>query len=363
MREGEEYSSMTMSKAEEPQNTIADAEPAPAKKEPLAKQLLKQFVGIALALGLLYFSFRGQDLNKLWSYAQTTDLKYVGLMVVSGILSHVVRAWRWIILLKPLSEKSISLWNSFSAVMYGYAVNLVIPRGGEVARLVAISKSESIPWAGVLPTMFVDRLLDIAMLVLLVGLTMTKLPPGMLDARLTGPTGILMCVATVVGLAVLPFVGKIGRGIVSLHPVKKLIPQAVFPKIDQLLLQFDLGTRALTNVMNLLGIAALSLLIWFFYYMNLFLMVRAFHLENAIDFSKSLVIFTISSVSVLIPTPGSVGGYHYFTSQALQKVAGVNATESLAYAAVSHLLSFVIVTCVPAAICFIIQSFRTGKKA
>jgi len=353
---------MTMSENVIPEAANPSPE-APAKKEPLANKLLKQFIGIAIAGALLYFSFKGQDLGKLWQYAQACDLKFVALMIVSGLSSHILRAWRWTLLLKPLSDKPISLWNSFCAVMYGYAVNLVVPRGGEVARLVAISKTESIPWAGVLPTLFIDRLLDIAMLVLLVGLTIAKLPPGMLDARLTGSTGILMCIATVVGLGVLPFVGKIGRAILAMEPVKKLVPAALQPKLEQLLVQFEQGTSGLTNILSVLAIAVFSVLIWVCYYLNMYFMIRAFRLENLVDFSKSLVIFTISSVSVLIPTPGSVGGYHFFTSQALQKVAGVNQPESLAFAAVTHLLSFVVVTCVPAALCFLIQSFRAGKKA
>lgn len=333
----------------------------PPRKEPLAKQLIKQTVGIGLALGLLYWSFKGQDFGKLWHYAQETDLNYVFLIVGVGLVSHVLRAWRWILLLKPLSDKPVSLWNSFCAVMYGYAVNIVVPRGGEVARLVAISKSESIPWAGVLPTMFIDRLLDIAMLVLLVGLTMTKLPPGILAPGLTGPTGLLMCAATAFGLIALPFVGKIGRAVVAMEPVKKAIPPALFPRVDQLLIQFDLGTRALTSVTNLLAIVIFSLLIWACYFANLYLMIWAFHLANVVDFSKALVVFAISSVSVLIPTPGSAGSYHFFTSQALQKVAGVNAAESLAFAAVIHLMCFVVITSVPAAICFIVQSSRASK--
>jgi uncharacterized protein (TIRG00374 family) len=349
-----------MSEAPEVESASVAAE-MPAKKEPLAKQILKQGVGIVLALGLVYWCFKGQDMGKLLQYAREADLKWVGMVFVSAIMSHLLRAWRWTVLLRPLSDKPISLWNSFCAVMYGYAVNLVVPRGGEVTRIVAISKSDNIPWAGVLPTMFIDRLLDLAMLVLLVGLTMAKLPPGILDPRLTGPTGILLCAATVFGLVALPFVGKIGRAVVGMEPVKKIIPEAIFPKIDQLLVQFDQGTRALTSATKLIAIAISSVVIWACYYMNMVFMNYAFHLEKAIDLSKGLAIFAISSVSVLIPTPGAVGGYHFFTSQALQKVAGIDEAQSLAYAALTHLLTFIVLAVGPAAVCFLIQWFRNKK--
>lgn len=330
------------------------------KKKSKLKQVVQQTLGIVLALGLLWWCFRSQDPATLWQYTKETDLKFVLLVFCTGVLSHVLRAWRWVLLLKPLSGKPVSLWNSFCAVMYGYAVNIIVPRGGEVARLVSISKTESIPWAGVLPTMFIDRLLDIAMLVLLIGLTITQLPASM-NLSWLGPTGASMCAASFAGLAALPFVGKVGRAVLCLKPVSKFLPQSLCQKLQVLLEQFDLGTRSLTSFANLLVIALSSLLIWVCYWANMYLMFYAFHLEKQVDLVKSLLVFTISSVSVLVPTPGSMGSYHALTSQSLQKIAGVNEAQSLAYAALTHLLCFVVITCIPAAICFMLQS-KSSKR-
>lgn len=355
------YLSMTTDNktTENEANKAAEA-PPPSKKELTIKGFIKQGISIILALGLLYWCFKDQDLPTLWRYVQECDFKFVLAVCVCGVVSHILRAWRWVILLQPLSEKPIGLFNSFCAVMYGYAVNLVVPRGGEVARLVSISKTESIPWAGVLPTMFIDRLLDIAMLVMLIGLTITQLPAS-LNLKWVGPAGASMCAATVVGLVALPFVGKLGRLFISRSFVQKLLPAAISSKLDALLVQFELGTRSLTNAGNLLAIAAFSFAIWACYWANLYLMIYAFHLEKTMDIAKSLLVFTVSSVSVLVPTPGNVGSYHLLTSQALVKIAGTSDSLALAYAAMSHLLSFVVVTCVPAAVCFVIQSSRAKR--
>ena len=358
MQEGEGYLSATVNESA----AGSDVTPSGPAQTGFRGQLIRQLIGAGVAIAFLYWTFKGQDFALMWRYVQKTDVTYLFMIIGTGLASHLFRAWRWILLLKPLSDKPISLWNAFCAVMYGYAVNVVLPRGGEIARIVAISKSESIPWAGVLPTMFIDRLLDIAMLVLLIGLTITRLPSGILDPRLTGPTGLIMCAAVVFGLVVLPFVASIGRIILGREAVKKIIPSRFLPKLDQLLEQFDLGTRALTSLNNLLLIGLFSLLIWVCYFGTTLLSLRAFHLENVVSMWQALVIFTVSTVSVLIPTPGSAGSYHFFTSQAFQKVAGVNPTESLAIAAVTHLLSFVIITCVPAALCFAVQSFCASKS-
>lgn len=334
--------------------------PAPAK-EPMAKQVIKQAFGLALAGGFLYYSFKDADWNKLLHYMQQLNPMWLGVLAISGLTSHLIRSWRWVILLQPLSDRKISLWNSFCAVMYGYAVNVVLPRGGEIARLVAMSKSESIPWAGVLPTMFIDRLLDIAMLVLLLGITMSvsKLP---MDLPWLLPAGQTMCLATFVGLGALPFAGRIGRWILALEPIKKLVPESIAAKLDQLLVQFDQGTKSLTNPLMIGAIAIMSILIWAFYFINLYCVIQAFNLQNVIDLPKALIVFTIGSVGVLVPTPGSVGSYHYLTSQCLQKLGNVNPDQSLAFATVLHFMCFIVLTCVPAAICFAVQSGKQSKK-
>ncbi len=361
--EDAEYLSMTMEKTDMTSTVDQNTETSTIAKDSKAKSAIKQIVGIGLAGAMLWFCFKDADLNKLWQYAKEADMTFMIATCANSIFSHVIRAWRWTILLQPLSEKKISLWNSFCAVMYGYAVNVAIPRGGEVARLVSISKTEHISWAGVLPTMFIDRLLDLAMLVLLMGVTLSKLPPGILDPRLTGPLGIFMCVATFAGLFALPFVGKIGRFVLDLPFLNSKIPAGLRSKLDALLAQFDAGTRSLTSLPKLLVIALSSIAIWACYWLNGYLMIFAFHLDKLVDIAKTLVIFTISSVSVLVPTPGSAGSYHILSSQTLQKVAGVDPAQALAYATVTHLICFVIVACLPAGICFIIQNAQNSSKA
>lgn len=337
----------------------ANAPAAPAK-EPMTKQLVKQAIGLVLAGGLLYWTFKDANWSEILKYAQSLNPLYLAALSASALMSHLIRAWRWCILLQPLTDKKVSLWNSFCAVMYGYAVNIPLPRGGEVARLVAMSKSENIPWAGVLPTMFIDRLLDIAMLVLLLGVTMVvyPIPKDLSWLVLAGRT---LCVATVAGLIALPFVGRIGAAVMNIDAVKKMIPAAIAEKLTQLLDQFDQGTRSLKNPVMIPVIGLMSFVIWFFYYLNIYCVVLAFNLQNVVDLSKTLIVFTIGSIGVLVPTPGSAGSYHALISQSLQRVAGIDQNQALAFATILHFACFIVLTCVPAAICFLIQSRRFGK--
>jgi len=90
------------------------------------------------------------------------------------------------------------------------------------------------------------------------------------------------------------------------------------------------------------------------------LMLFAFHLKSS-RFRKALVCFTVSSVGVLVPTPGSAGSYHISPARLCKKSLALTRAV-IGFATVTHLMCFCNHTCVPAAICFIIQSVASGKK-
>jgi uncharacterized protein (TIRG00374 family) len=341
------------------------AEMTPEKKEGRAKSLIKQVVMIAAAAGLLYFSFRGCDLASIWAYSVKSNPVFLVLLMINGVISHLLRAIRWNLLLKPLADQKISLFNSFTAVMMGYAVNIVVPRGGEVARLVSISQSEKLPVAGVLPTMFIDRLLDIAMLALLLGITLMAVPKemfGELPPWLV-PGGIALTVATFAGLATLPHVSKIMRWFLNLDAVKSKLQDKWKTKLEDLSDQFGVGTKSLTSPITYFPIAILSFAIWGCYWLNLWFTILAFNIQDKVTPLNSLITFAIGSIGVLVPTPGSVGGYHYLIKTGLMKTSGINADLALAVATLNHFICFILVACIPAAICLAIQSNAKNKAA
>lgn len=326
---------------------------APANR---GKQAVKQIILLGLALVLMWLAFRNTNLPQLWAEMQKINLTWMVAVCAIAVLSHFVRAWRWTILLRPLADRPIGMWNSFCAVMIGYAVNIAVPRGGEVARVVSISKSEGLPWVGVVPTMFIDRLLDIAMLVMLLGVTLVLLPPGIRNSMAwLVPAGGTLCAMTVIGLGVLPFVGRILQKMVTIDAVKSRLPDKVEDMLVRMAEQFDLGTRSLRNPVGLPAIALLSFAIWTCYFASFYCGFVAFGMVPQIDLSRALTIFSVGSVSVIVPTPGALGTYHLAISQALQQVCGFETARATAFVTVFHAVTFVLVVCVVAAVCFLIQ--------
>jgi uncharacterized protein (TIRG00374 family) len=112
----------------------------------------------------------GEGENKsdfLWKAWQNSNKGYLGLMALVAILSHLLRAERWRMLLVPTGNK-VGLTNSFLSLMIGYLVNLAVPRGGEVSRCYNLYKLEKTPVEVSFGTVVVERMVDVICLLLLI---------------------------------------------------------------------------------------------------------------------------------------------------------------------------------------------------
>jgi uncharacterized protein (TIRG00374 family) len=327
--------------------------------------VIKLLLTSATAIIFLWLAFSGVDFSDMLSHSKEVSAPPVLLVGISILVGTFLRSYRWTLLLQPLrtgSEPPVGQFNAFYAVLMGYAVNIVLPRGGEVVRLFSISKTEQLPWAGVLATMLIDRMLDVAMLAILLGLTLLFLPSEMLTSMprlVTG--GMVLIVAAVAGLCLLPHIGRIAIKSMGVGFVKHHLPANFGFKLSELATQFNRGSGSLRSFARFPYIALLSMLIWFTYWLNFYLMVLAFGLQDKITAIKCLIIFTIGSVGSLIPTPGSIGSVHYLVKMAAIETAQLSAEQALTFAAISHLFIFIIFPSLIAAVVFLYKWVRHRK--
>ncbi|MGH2643968.1 MAG: lysylphosphatidylglycerol synthase transmembrane domain-containing protein [Chitinophagaceae bacterium] len=86
---------------------------------------------------------------------------------IIGIISHILRALRWRMLIEPMGYRP-RVFTTFSAVMIGYLANLALPRMGEITRCGVLSRHENIPFQKVIGTMIVERGIDVLCLLLVI---------------------------------------------------------------------------------------------------------------------------------------------------------------------------------------------------
>jgi len=116
-----------------------------------------------LGIFLVWWSINKMD-DKSWEECKEAlrSARYILFIPVFIIISasHVSRALRWKILMKPMGY-SPGILNVFFAVMIGYLANLAIPRLGEVLRCTILSRYEKIPADKLIGTILVERAFDV----------------------------------------------------------------------------------------------------------------------------------------------------------------------------------------------------------
>ena len=133
-------------------------------------EILKIAFSFAFMFLILYYFF-GQNPDRMKEDLLTrVDYKFVALSMIFGALAYVSRGLRWMVLIEAIGHKSSKV-NSISAVSIGYFTNLFLPRAGEITRCTSLSKSDKIPVDKLFGTILIERVIDFALLIFLVVLT------------------------------------------------------------------------------------------------------------------------------------------------------------------------------------------------
>ena len=76
-------------------------------------------MSLAVAVALLLYVFRDWEFSELLARFGEVNYFWVGVSFFFSMISHVLRAYRWNLLLNPLGYSHLSTWRTFKAVMIG----------------------------------------------------------------------------------------------------------------------------------------------------------------------------------------------------------------------------------------------------
>ncbi len=294
-----------------------------------------QYVGmIALTALLLWLSLRGLTLGEgenksdfLWKAWQNSNKGYLGLMALVAILSHLLRAERWRMLLVPTGNK-VGLTNSFLSLMIGYLVNLAVPRGGEVSRCYNLYKLEKTPVEVSFGTVVVERMVDVICLLLLIALSFfaewQKLKKFIDSLDFSSGEGF-----SISPWMIVVFFGVIifAAAIFFLRKNKKLL---------KIIEGFKEGLLAIFKMQNKGLFIAYSLGIWLLYFLMSYLVIKAFPETEDLGFSAVLTLFAVGSIAMAAPLPGGAGSYHTLVPLALVMLYNLPQADAVAFVFIFH---------------------------
>ena len=263
---------------------------------------------IVLGAFILYMVYDDFDFSQFWSGLKEMNLVWFTVSVIFGIMSHVIRGWRWKLTLAPLGYNP-SAATCVDSVYVAYAANLVLPRVGEVSRCVILERHEHVPFAHALGTLVMERMLD-TLMVLLITLVAVALQwpvfceyvseagiqvPG--GAMLSTPRGMVIALLSMVAIAVLLF-----------YFLRKL---SIWQKIKSFAARFMEGLLSLKKMKDGWLFVVETVGIWFCYFMQFYLCFFCFGFSSGLSVAAALLLFVGGSIAVVVPTPNGAGPWHY----------------------------------------------------
>ena len=302
---------------------------------------------VVVTLALLAFFFRDANFAEVWAETRRADpWLLLAAVIVTGI-TYVFRAWRWQSLLAPIGPTRFS--TAFRTTVIGFAASFFLPaRAGEVIRPYLLARKEGLRPTAAFATIILERLLDLAMVLLLFGLFVFTVPPGVLSgdaAQLAHVKfwGGIAALAAVASLAVMFALAghpeRLGR---AAGRVERVLPARAARLVAQFVETFAQGLAVMRQPARLALALAQSVPVWLSIAAGIWLTSQAFSIT--FPYTGSFLVMTLLVVGVAVPTPGQIGGFHAAYQIAVQTFFAAPDDRAIGAAIVLHAVSFIPVT-------------------
>jgi uncharacterized protein (TIRG00374 family) len=316
---------------------------ASLKRRPFLGQVLKTGLAFCITGAFLYWIIRYQirEPEQIWAHMTTARLLPLLSILPVAFLSHLLRAWRW----RRFIGQPVSVFYSFSSVMIGYAVNDILPRVGELARVVNMNRITRVPLAQLLTTLVAERILDVIALVALLGISILidgpRIAERFPDLARAGPIALILSLAGLFALVAIAFTSEFLVRIFG--SVTHRIHSGLGGRVENLIRQGASGLTFLKRPSQALPILVETTGIWVLYFAAFLLGLASFGLLEDIGAIGGLVAFAVSTTGVLVPAVGAIGPYHEFGRVALTDLYQVDPNLALACITALHAMLFYVV--------------------
>lgn len=297
----------------------------------------KLWTGLLFSTFFTYLAFRKVDLPKLWMVLQSTNLFSLSLVILITFFQHVIRAWRWKILLEPI--KKTGFRHRLASTLIGFAANCILPaRLGEFIRANYLGNSEDISGSSTFGTIVVERLFDgyTLLFILLIGLMGTTFPTEWrsIPSSLRGAGFVLLVLYTFLIILLIGFKHKAKPFLNLFERALFFVPIRFRSKIMDIIWRFSLGLVLFKNPYSWIQALFYSCLLWFSHLCQIQLVEQSMGLT--LPFMATFLVLAMASFGVMIPSaPGFIGTFHLSVQYGFL-FYGISKEEALSAAIVWH---------------------------
>ncbi|MCS6820240.1 MAG: flippase-like domain-containing protein [Microscillaceae bacterium] len=325
------------------------------------RQFLQYFLPALIAVGLLYYAFKDIAWTDITEKFYQADYRWIILATLFFIISNISRAYRWLLLLRPLGYFP-TLGKSFLAVMVGYFINLIFPRAGEVSRSAFIQRMAGVSAPTALGTIILERIIDVLMLLSIMFVAILgeykRLEPLLLNnflQKIQKLSSFSVIFLVVIGLVISLL------SIYFIHRNATLFKtNSILGKIWTLFAKLAKGITSIRRVENPVAFVFHTLLIWFMYFCMSYSLFFCFANTANLGIWVGFVVLVVGAMGMAAPVQGGTGAYHILVSAAFV-MYGLTQKEGLIMATFMHTAQ-TLVTMLTGGACFAISLFISHKK-
>lgn len=321
------------------------------------RSLIKYLLVLIITGLLFWYLFRGIPLEKVLAAFLEFDYQWILLSIVLSIISHMLRAYRWTLLLKVSNHKP-STQNAFHAVMIGYLANSVFPRLGEVTRCGVLRKTDRVPVAISLGTVVTERIIDLSVLLFVALCTFIWQFDMLNDYLLKGQSSLshMMINQWPILVGVLFLLTSIVYFLFFSQKAK----QSVFlDKVRYFLRQFAVGIGSIVKMKQHFLFWTATLGIWIMYFLMMYTITFGSEVTENLGLAASFAILVMGSFGMASPTPNGLATFHAFVAGVLV-LYGIPREDGIIFATIMHSSQFIAVIVI-GLLSFLMVSLKTRQ--
>lgn len=294
---------------------------------------------LSVGAALLWFAFRGQDINKLYNDLLNARFGWIALSLLVSIIAHYIRALRWKMLMKPLGYEPKTS-TTFYAVMTGYLANLAFPRMGEVSRCGVLVKTDQIPLNSLFGTVITERIIDVIFLLLIlvsvIAIEFKVIGDFIYINILSGVISKIMGNTLIIAILAIAMVSTLVTIWFLFKRFKdRLLQIAFIAKVVGFLNGLKEGLTSVLKMQRRGLFIVYSIAIWVCYYLSSYFCFFAIDATSHLSPVIALVVLAIGGLGMSAPVQGGIGAYHWIVSQGLM-LFGLSQADGLVYATINH---------------------------
>lgn len=301
------------------------------------KKILQWAILLVIAAVLLFFAFKGVKWEDFVDGIKSCNFFWIVVSMLVSVAVFWLRGLRWRLSMLPLDE-SITSMESYNGVMFGYLLNFVFPRAGELARCGVIAATGKASFQSVLGSVVLERSWDmlcyiLILLAVLVGgesalrnfIQNDIFAPA--SAALSFNVLWIVAAVLVLGVAALVLILKYRNYLRRFKVAGKILDI-----IEGAFKGFVMGFKMKYKWSFFLY----TLLIWLGYWMMSYSTILAFPQVGDLGASDALFLMVVGSLGWIVPVQGGIGAYHFILSLALSTIYGIPQTSGVIFATISH---------------------------